>query len=430
MQFDGKAGYIHITPFNPIPYTSIDIPVSIYDQQGIDNDGVNIFVSDYYLIHKLDFSGNIIATSAPAENHLGGMVIVGDYIYVASSVCSALGTDVHFIYKYDKATLEQVAAYDVGDYFTICAGAIGYYDGKFYVGESFFDSDHFDRIVEFNASFEFVAEHLMTVKSLYGIQGIKYIPALNLFQINGHGNTYYRINAALETASIVSYTESFILYLQDFSVYGTDLLYNDRDYFRIIRYPMVPTLPMIEYTAVCEFVLTGGSGTRRTLFESSPLQWWCSCEVGTANTLKYSIQTTGTAPIVDTGIIPTYGQKHKIALTYKQDDLSKFYYDGVEIVSARGAPRGTLIQTYQFVVGTYRDHTDRFFPGEINNFEFYNRELTASEIKWPSVNIPGCLIKFKDIVNGKVPDYSGNMNHGVVHGGVTSSKMAYSIIRR
>ena len=415
MHFDGKSGYLSVKPLSLVEQVSI--PFEMPGQQGIDTDNVHIFVSISQKLYKINFAGGILDVSETIDKHFGGLVLVGDYIYAAISGCSEAGSDYHHVYKYDK-NLDLITDYDISSHFTICAGAIGYYDGHFYVGESFFDSDHFDRIVEFDSDFTFVAEHVTDQKSIFGIQGITYLPGLNVFQINSHGIGYYRINTSFTNASIVASSMPFSL--QDVCVYNTNyLLYCDRNSYRILRYKLYNPSVLQAYTSICRFILRGGGGTRRYFYESSPSGYWISAEVRDINTLRYFVECTTTPVLKDTGIYPAYNEEHVFAVVYKKDDYTKFYYDGVEIVSARGVPSGNLTATSNLVIGTYRVATDRFFPGDILEFALFGRVLSDAEIKHSISEIPSPLIHLKDIVNGTAVDLSGRGQHAALHGGVT-----------
>ena len=83
--------------------------------------------------------------------------------------------------------------------------------GQFFVAESFFDNDHLDRILEFDASFQRINDYRIDFKSPYGIQGLEYLPGIDQFQIHSHGKVFYRINGRFESGSLISGQADFEL---------------------------------------------------------------------------------------------------------------------------------------------------------------------------------------------------------------------------
>jgi hypothetical protein len=75
-------------------------------------------------------------------------------------------------------------------------------EGHSFVAESFFDDDHDDRIVEFDASFRHLRSYRVKFRSPCGIRGIEYLPATDQFQIQSHGRLFYRIDADFDSASL------------------------------------------------------------------------------------------------------------------------------------------------------------------------------------------------------------------------------------
>ncbi|MFC1738557.1 right-handed parallel beta-helix repeat-containing protein [Planctomycetota bacterium] len=82
------------------------------------------------------------------------------------------------------------------------AGGMEYFDGHFYVAESYFDYDHFDYIVKFDENFNYVDSYRIDFKSSYGIQGLAYLPSLDMFQVNSHGNEFYLIDTDFNSSTI------------------------------------------------------------------------------------------------------------------------------------------------------------------------------------------------------------------------------------
>ncbi len=128
----------------------------------------------------------------------------------------------HWIRVYDTGSLQLVTSHDVGRHFSVCAGGIAHHDGRFFVAESFFDNDHADRIVEFDAAFQYIRTHEPEFKSPYGIQGLEYLPATDQFQIHSHGPEFYCANSRFESHSIRAGRASYKL--QDVALLKDDIL--------------------------------------------------------------------------------------------------------------------------------------------------------------------------------------------------------------
>lgn len=184
------------------------------DSQGIATDGKHIFLWSERLV-KYDMEGNQLAKSPPSKWHHGGMTYNDGKIFCAVSECSPEGTDKHWVFVYDSGSLKKIIEYDIGNYFSICAGGIEYYNRHFYVAESYFDNDHSDYIVEFDMDFNHVDSYQTSFKSPYGIQGLAYLPGLDKFQIHSHGNEFYRINTDFDDSTIEVGMASFPVGLQD-----------------------------------------------------------------------------------------------------------------------------------------------------------------------------------------------------------------------
>jgi hypothetical protein len=191
-------------------------------QQGIGTDGRHLYLQTSDRLLKYDLDGKLLARSEHFQWHHGGITVLNGKIYCAASECTKKGTEKHWIHVYDAESLKFIAAHDVGQHFTVCAGGIAHHDGRFFVAESFFDNDHADRIVEFDAAFRHVRTHETEFKSPYGIQGLEYLPATDQFQIHSHGPEFYRINSRFESASIQAGKASYKL--QDVARLKEDVL--------------------------------------------------------------------------------------------------------------------------------------------------------------------------------------------------------------
>ena len=192
------------------------------NQQGIGTDGRHIYLQTRYRLLKYGLNGKLIARSERAEWHHGGITVVDGKVYCAASECTKEGTDKHWIRVYDAESLQLVTSHDVGQHFSVCAGGVAYHDGRFFVAESFFDNDHADRIVEFDAAFQHIRTHEIEFKSPYGIQGLEYLPATDQFQIHSHGPEFYRINSRFASESIRPGRASYKL--QDVARFKDDML--------------------------------------------------------------------------------------------------------------------------------------------------------------------------------------------------------------
>jgi len=196
-------------------------------QQGIATDGEHVYVQSTHLLVKYDLDGNVLAKGAELRWHHGGITYHDGKIYAAVSECCRQGTDKHWVCVYDAETLEQVAGHDVGKFFGVCTGGIAYLDGHFYVAESYFDNDHDDFVVKFDADFNFVQSFRIDFKCPYGIQGLDYVPSINKFLVNSHAREFYLIDPDLDSASIEPRLAPFEL--QDVACLdASTFLFNDR----------------------------------------------------------------------------------------------------------------------------------------------------------------------------------------------------------
>ena len=197
-------------------------------QQGVATDGEFIYVQNSQQLFKYLLNGKLIKKGPRLELHHGGIVYVKGRVYAAVSGCDQNGSDEHFIHIYDANSLELISVHDVGKHFSVCAGGITHRDGHFFVAESFFDDDHSDRIVEFDAAFGHIKTHEINFKSPFGIQGLEFLPDRNQFQVHSHGKAFYRINGRLESNSLIIGQSKFEL--QDVARLDCDtLIINHRD---------------------------------------------------------------------------------------------------------------------------------------------------------------------------------------------------------
>jgi len=197
-------------------------------QQGIATDGTHVFVQSTFVLVKYDMTGAELARTSKLEWHHGGITYHDGKVYAAASECCKKGTKVHLVCVYDAETLEKVAEHDIGEHFTVCAGGIAYYDGHFYVAESYFDDEHNDYIVEFDPAFNRVASYTLDFKCPYGIQGLDYIPQLKKFMVNSHGREFYLVDTSLDSGTVEPGLAPFNL--QDVAYLNpATLLLNQRD---------------------------------------------------------------------------------------------------------------------------------------------------------------------------------------------------------
>jgi len=180
-------------------------------QQGVATDGKFLFVQNTQQLFKFDLRGKLIKAGPRRTMHHGGIVYVQGRVYAAVSGCDADGSDQHRVHVYDAQSLALIAKYDIGTHFSVCAGGIAHRKGHFLVAESFFDDEHEDRIVEFDAKFRYIKEHKIRFKSPFGIQGLEYLPATDQFQVHSHGKDFYRINSRFESDSLVTGKADFAL---------------------------------------------------------------------------------------------------------------------------------------------------------------------------------------------------------------------------
>jgi len=207
--------------------------VSTGVQQGIATDGTHVFVQSTYELVKYDIEGRLIARSGKLTLHHGGIACHDGKVYAAASECCKEGTKVHRVLVYDAETLEKVAEHDIGEFFGVCAGAIAYYNGHFYVAESYFDNDHQDFIVEFDESFKRVAAYTIDFKCPYGIQGLDYLPDVGKFVVNSHGRAFYLIAPDFDSKTIEAGEAAFELQDVAYLEPGTCVV-NDRRGLKVV----------------------------------------------------------------------------------------------------------------------------------------------------------------------------------------------------
>jgi len=208
-------------------------PEAVGGQQGIATDGTHVFVQSTHELVKHDLQGKVVAKSGDLQWHHGGIEYHDGRIYAAVSECSAKGTRLHWVYVYDAQTLEKIAEHDVGRHFTVCAGGIAYYDGHFYVAESYYDNDHNDYVVKFDRDFKFVASYRIDFKCPYGIQGLDYLPDRGKFMVNSHGPAFYLIDTDFLISTIEPGRAPFELQDVAYVKPGVVVL-NDRDGKRVV----------------------------------------------------------------------------------------------------------------------------------------------------------------------------------------------------
>ncbi len=202
-------------------------------QQGIATDGKHVYVQSTFVLTKYDLRGKRLANGDKQRWHHGGIAYHDGKIYAAVSECVKTGTRKHWVYVYDAETLEKVAEHDVGKKFGVCAGGIAYHDHYFYVGESYFDNDHDDYVVQFDTDFKPVRSYRVRFKCPYGIQGLTYLPSAKKFMVNSHGRAFYLIDTKFDSRTIEPGRAPFAL--QDVACLDrSTVLINDRSGKRVV----------------------------------------------------------------------------------------------------------------------------------------------------------------------------------------------------
>lgn len=194
--------------------------------QSIATDGKYIYTIPGGLV-KYDMNGNELSRGNADDRHFGGFTYLDGKLYCAVSECTEKGTDKHSVVVFSTESMEIIAEHDIGDYFGICAGGMEYFDGCFYVAESYFDNDHFDYIARFDKKFNYVDSYRVDFKSPYGIQGLAYLPSLDMFQVNSHGNEFYLIDTDFNSSTIwpgLTSTEEFPHGLQDVAYFDENTI--------------------------------------------------------------------------------------------------------------------------------------------------------------------------------------------------------------
>ena len=189
---------------------SLSIPTDD-GQQGVATDGKHLFVQNTQQLFKYDLNGRLLNTSSKQTLHHGGITWVAGKLYCAVSGCEPTGSPIQRVHVYDPETFRLLQHHDISKHFTICAGGIAYRKNHFYLGASFFDNDHTDTIVQFDAQFTHIKTYQVAFRSPFGIQGLEYLPASDQFQIHSHGRDFYRINACFDRQSLLPGQANFEL---------------------------------------------------------------------------------------------------------------------------------------------------------------------------------------------------------------------------
>ena len=87
--------------------------------------------------------------------------------------------------------------------------------------------------------------------------------------------------------------------------------------------------------------------------------------------------TSGTGKIDNTGNTRSTGEFYDVTSRYDGSSVT-LYVNGTEVASVSHS--GSVIGIENLIVGARHDLTDRFLIGEVDNLQFHNRALTASEI--------------------------------------------------
>ena len=128
------------------------------------------------------------------------------------------------------------------------------------------------------------------------------------------------------------------------------------------------------------FRYTGTGRNGATLLESSGNATF-SLGVSANNLLQYSVQDEiGIAR--ETSIAPTADTWHQAVLSYDRlADITKLYYDGVELDAFRGDPTGSLAASDGFHIGA-SGTTEDFFAGMIDDVAVWHRPLNDAEVAY------------------------------------------------
>ncbi|MBB73123.1 MAG: hypothetical protein CMJ75_01275 [Planctomycetaceae bacterium] len=211
---------------------SLSIPTDD-GQQGIATDGKYLYVQNTQQLFKYDLNGALLKTGSRQKYHHGGITWVAGRLYCAVSGCEPTGSPIQRVHVYDPRTFQLLQQHDVSTHFAICAGGIAYRRNHFYLAASYFDDDHPDTIVQFDAHFKHVKTHRVAFRSPFGIQGLEYLPDTDQFQIHSHGRDFYRINPRFDLQSLVRGQADFEL--QDLARFDKQtLLVNHRDAAKLL----------------------------------------------------------------------------------------------------------------------------------------------------------------------------------------------------
>lgn len=121
---------------------------------------------------------------------------------------------------------------------------------------------------------------------------------------------------------------------------------------------------------------------------------------------------------VSSGVIPTPGQWYQVAVTLSSSKVASIYVNGV-LKATGSAPSQTEVWSIEDIIGSDVGPPANPFYGQISNVQFYNAQLSSSQIAGLYANgltnqpiVPANLIGWWPM-NGNMNDYSGNGWNGV-----------------
>ena len=148
-----------------------------------------------------------------------------------------------------------------------------------------------------------------------------------------------------------------------------------------------------EYTVSIWFKTDNSTIDRHCLVESTG-QWAISIELTTWHYLQAYASTSDVHGLVHSNVAYNDDTWHNVVLTYREGEALLLYVDG-ELKDTDTAMTGDLDAVPSLNLGTYRYASGRFFEGYLDEFRFYEKTLSGSEIQGIyNLNIPNAKSYF------------------------------------
>lgn len=430
----GKVSFGTPIKFNQVPFFGLPEMVSpeTYSHQGVTTDGTYYYTFDGNIIRKWDMNWNHIAANWAASADLG-LAVAGGHIgdgcnydgklYAAAEIytgCGEGGFSDQCIAVWNTSDLSFVAKHDISaQAVEVSSCAVDGAGGKLYVS-SYCATDSV--FIYSLADFSYVGA--LNIGNHSYTQGItykdgylwisKFIALNNLVKIDATTGENVATYTILCNEGI-DYTSEKLL--------GTHMYGDASHHVHQWAGPVTPTGRTVEmvFTIPTQALTMPETAARLWNDETdnsiylAPITW--------GQLIFKSVHTSGNTPrpnIPNTSIIPNKTH-HVVAV----DDLisTKLYLDG-KLVQSVDRDGSALSAATNFCIGSY---DAMWYPScDISKVRYYYAPLSASDIadkyqqfvtgKWRYDDIR-CVGDYDMIpVAGRIPDQSGNSNHGTLSG--------------